>query len=132
MEASEDDKLTEEEVLGQVLLSAYGDMSLNPSPNRWGMCLSARRLLQLLDVFSISSLIFAATDTTSNALSRIIHLLASHQEVQDRLRQEIIGVLHAKGGQDFSYDELVSLPFLDAICRETLRLWVRRLILSFF
>jgi cytochrome P450 len=81
-----------------------------------------RRLEKLLDVSSFSSLIFAATDTTSTALSRIVHLLATHQEVQDKLRQEITGALRDKSGQEFSYDELVSLPFLDAICRETLRL----------
>ena len=61
-------------------------------------------------------------DTTSNALSRIFHLLATHPEVQDKLRQEITDALRNNNGRDFSYDELVSLPFLDAVCRETLRL----------
>ena len=27
------------------------------------------------------------------------------------------------GGQDLEYDELVELPFLDAVCRETMRLY---------
>ena len=61
-------------------------------------------------------------DTTSNALSRTFYLLATHPEVQDKLRQEIMDALQQNGGQDFSHDELVSLPFLDAVCRETLRL----------
>lgn len=61
-------------------------------------------------------------DTTSNALSRASSLLASHPEVQERLRQEILDALEKNGGQDFSYDELDSLPLLDAVCRETLRL----------
>jgi cytochrome P450 len=61
-------------------------------------------------------------DTTSNALSRILSLLATHPEVQDRLRQEILDAFEYNGGQDFSYDELESLPLLDAVCRETLRL----------
>lgn len=61
-------------------------------------------------------------DTTSSALSRILHLLATYPEVQDKLRQEIADALRNNSGQDFSYDELVSLPFLDAVCRETLRL----------
>jgi cytochrome P450 len=61
-------------------------------------------------------------DTTSNAISRILGLLATHPEVQHKLRQEISDALERKGGQDYSYDELVSLPFLDAVCRETLRL----------
>jgi cytochrome P450 len=66
-------------------------------------------------------------DTTSNALSRTLSILAADHEVQDRLRQEILSALEKNNGQDLSYDELVSLPFLDAVCRETLRLWVRRL-----
>ena len=61
-------------------------------------------------------------DTTSNALSRIFQLLATYPEVQDKLRHEIMAALRKNGGQDFSFDELVSLPFLDAVCRETLRL----------
>jgi cytochrome P450 len=61
-------------------------------------------------------------DTTSNALSRSLHLLATYPEVQEKLRQEILNALEENGGEDFSYDELVALPFLDAVCRETLRL----------
>ncbi|KAF8896612.1 cytochrome P450 [Infundibulicybe gibba] len=67
------------------------------------------------------TLTFAAMDTTSNALSRILHLLATHQDVQERLRQEIQGA--RTGAKDLSYDDLVSLPYLDAVCRETLRLY---------
>lgn len=64
-------------------------------------------------------------DTTSSALSRILSILAIHPEVQDRVRQEILDALEKNEGRDLSYDELVSLPLLDAVCRETLRLWVR-------
>ena len=65
-------------------------------------------------------LVFAATDTTSNALARTLALLAERQDVQDKLRTEVrdAGV----PGQDIEYDELVALPYLDAVCRETLRL----------
>ena len=61
-------------------------------------------------------------DTTSNALSRILHLLAQHPDVQEKLRAEII---EAQGGDrsDIAYDDLIKLPYLDAICRETLRLY---------
>lgn len=61
-------------------------------------------------------------DTTANVLSRTLQLLATHPEVQEKLRQEIFDALEKNGGQDFSYDELISLPLLDAVCRETLRL----------
>ncbi|KAF9564195.1 cytochrome P450 [Agrocybe pediades] len=86
MNAEEGERLTEEEVLGQM-----------------------------------STLTFAAMDTTSGALSRTLHLLAMHPEAQDKLRQELNEV--KVEGQDIGYDQLVSLPYLDAICRETLRLY---------
>ncbi|KIK57095.1 hypothetical protein GYMLUDRAFT_247353 [Collybiopsis luxurians FD-317 M1] len=44
-------------------------------------------------------------------------------EAQDKLRNEIMEAKRLNGGQDLSYDELVSLPYLDAVCRETLRLY---------
>ncbi|KAK7031306.1 hypothetical protein VNI00_013561 [Paramarasmius palmivorus] len=47
-------------------------------------------------------------------------LLATHTEVQSKLREELI---QAFQNGDIAYDELVSLPYLDAICRETLRLY---------
>jgi cytochrome P450 len=67
------------------------------------------------------TLTFAATDTTSGALARILFLLSIHQDVQNKLRQEIT---EARKSGDLSYDELVALPYLDAVCRETMRLYV--------
>ena len=65
-------------------------------------------------------------DTTSNALSLTHWRLAKHQDVQDRVRQEIREAREATGGADIGYDDLVALPYLDAICRETLRVYVSR------
>lgn len=59
-------------------------------------------------------------ETTSGALAHILQLLAEHQDVQDKLREEIIT---ARGDREqMEYDELMSLPYLEAVCRETLRL----------
>nr|VWO94673.1 Acyl-CoA ligase AFT1-1 (EC (AF-toxin biosynthesis protein 1-1) [Ganoderma boninense] len=69
----------------------------------------------------MSVLTFAAMDTTSNALSVTLWRLAKHQDVQDRVRDEIRAAREAAGGADIAYDDLVALPYLDAICRETLR-----------
>ncbi|KAF9058388.1 cytochrome P450 [Rhodocollybia butyracea] len=76
----------------------------------------------------LNTLVFAATDTTSSALSRTMHLLAQRQDVQDKLRQEIRAA--QKDKDEFSYDDLNSLEYLDAICRETLRLTRKDVILS--
>ncbi|KAF6751312.1 cytochrome P450 [Ephemerocybe angulata] len=70
----------------------------------------------------ISTLTFAGMDTTSNALARILHLLSENQDVQDRLREEIT-VAYEEHGGDLDYETLTSLPYLDAICRETLRVY---------
>ncbi|KAG6854373.1 hypothetical protein C0991_007364, partial [Blastosporella zonata] len=83
----------------------------------------AKQVGQAKDLMSILSntFTFAATDTTSNALSRTLHLLAMNPEVQDRLREEVTQARKSNAG-NIPYDDLVSLPFMDAVCRETLRL----------
>ena len=71
------------------------------------------------------TLTFAAMDTTSGALGKILFLLSTHQDVQDKLRQE---VAEARKQGDLSYDELVALPYLEAVCRETLRMYAYHLL----
>jgi len=69
----------------------------------------------------MSTLTFAAVDTTSGALARILSTLAEHSNVQDKLRKELTEAHESNA--DFNYDDLSSLPYLDAVCRETLRLY---------
>jgi cytochrome P450 len=66
-------------------------------------------------------MLFAATDTTSSLVSRALHLLSLHPEMQEKFRSEIVEAM-AEHGQDLSCDVLTNLPLLDAIVRETLRL----------
>lgn len=106
MLASDEEKLSDAEVIAQIT-------SISP--------LSTSQKIPS-SYMSYSSLTFAATDTTSGALSRILHQLAIHKDVQAKLREEIKDEKRANGGQDLEYDQLVSLPYLDAVCRETLRL----------
>lgn len=59
-------------------------------------------------------------ESTSGALAHILQLLSEHKDVQQRLREEIIT---ARAGRDYiDFDELMALPYLEAVCRETLRL----------
>ncbi|KAK7038699.1 hypothetical protein VNI00_010583 [Paramarasmius palmivorus] len=102
MKASDEDKLDENELIGQV---HFQDV--------------LRKNFSL----AVSTLIFAAMDTTSSALGRTLLLLAENPAVQSRLREEIIEARQENQGEDLGYDELVSLPYLDSICRETLRLY---------
>ncbi|KIM86621.1 hypothetical protein PILCRDRAFT_815850 [Piloderma croceum F 1598] len=79
------------------------------------------RLQDLELVSQMTTMIFAATDTTSGALARTLSILAEHPDVQDKLRQELIEAREGNG--DLDYNHLSSLPYLDSICRETLRLY---------
>lgn len=102
MEAAEEDRLPEEEVIAQM---SYVTLHF--------------AFIAILDSSRFRTLTFAGTDTTSNALARILDILADRQDVQDKLRAEIT---EARNGQDIGYDQLIELPYLDAICRETIRL----------
>ncbi|KAI8974185.1 cytochrome P450 [Trametes punicea] len=71
-------------------------------------------------IAQMSTFMLAGMDTTSNALTRTLHILAEHPVEQEKLRKE---VREARNGNDLSYDALDKLEYLDAVCRETLRLW---------
>lgn len=103
--ASVGDKLTDEEILAQM---SYVSESCHP--DAMTVLMTIRR-----------TFILAGVDTTSNAMARILHLLSLHPEVQDKLRKEIIDA-REQYGDNVPYDELSQLPYLDAVCRETLRL----------
>lgn len=66
-------------------------------------------------------MIFAGHDTTSHALARTLSLLATHPDAQEKLRKEVTEARGEYG--DMEYDKLQALPYLDAICRETLRVY---------
>ncbi|THH32685.1 hypothetical protein EUX98_g1502 [Antrodiella citrinella] len=69
----------------------------------------------------MTALIFAAMETTSGALAHTLQVLSEHPDAQEKLRQEIIT---ARGDQEqIDYDELMNLPYLEAVCRETLRMY---------
>ncbi|KAI0768123.1 cytochrome P450 [Trametes elegans] len=84
LEASAEDRLDEDELLGQM-----------------------------------STLTLAAVDTTSNALCGILARLAEHPDVQQKLREEI---LRSGADKELDFDALMAPPYLEAVCRETLRL----------
>jgi cytochrome P450 len=66
-------------------------------------------------------IVFAGTDTTSTAVSRALQELARHPDIQAQLREEVTkAAVHG----DLDYDALCALPFLEAVCRETLRMCV--------
>ncbi|KAJ6590070.1 cytochrome P450 [Mycena vulgaris] len=75
-------------------------------------------------IAQMGTLTFAAHDTTPNALSRILWHLGQNQTVQDKLRAEILAAELDLDNPDSAqlYEDLMALPYLDAVLRETLRL----------
>lgn len=61
-------------------------------------------------------------------MSRILHILSTHPSIQEKVREEVRSALRtrrAEGDQSdrLSYDEIMALPWLDAVIKETLRLY---------
>ncbi|KAF8883812.1 cytochrome P450 [Infundibulicybe gibba] len=68
-------------------------------------------------------LIFGAQDTTSSALSRLLYMLSIHPEIQAAVQDEVRAAIRSKQGGRLEYDEIMALPMLDAVLKETLRLY---------
>ncbi|KAJ6494911.1 cytochrome P450 [Mycena vulgaris] len=95
---------------------AKGLMSLLMKSN-----MTAEAGMRLTDdelVASTSMIVFTATDTTSAALTRLLHVLALYPGVQDKLCAEILAA-----PEHLDHDALVALPYLDAVIHESLRLY---------
>lgn len=86
-------------------------------------------------------MIFAGLETTTAAVARALYMLAKHPHIQEQLRAEICDAMaevpdvhsHAKDESEstrLSYDALTNLPLLDAVVRETLRLYPSLPVLS--
>ena len=63
----------------------------------------------------------SGTDTTVNGICQTLQFLTQYPDVQEKLRAEIA---HAQEehGNEIPYNTLLDLPYLDAVCRESLRL----------
>ncbi|TCD65273.1 hypothetical protein EIP91_002834 [Steccherinum ochraceum] len=78
---------------------------------------------------NINTFMFAGSDTTSLALTWTLLLLAMYPAHQTTLRNEVLNVLPSASLDSLTEEEVQSLyaiiadlPFLDKVCRETLRL----------
>ncbi|KAI8866408.1 cytochrome P450, partial [Ramicandelaber brevisporus] len=66
----------------------------------------------------------AAIDTTAKALTSCTYLLAIHPEIQEKVRDEVLQVLGDEPHDVYpTVGELKNMPFLEAVLKETLRLY---------
>jgi cytochrome P450 len=68
----------------------------------------------------VKSFFLASTDTTALALTYAFHLLGNHRAVDDRLANEVFGIL---GGRPPALSDLAALQFTEQVIKETLRLY---------
>jgi len=66
----------------------------------------------------LMTLLAAGHETTATALSWAFYWLHRHPEVEEKLREELDGL-----GQNFDPMAVVKLPYLNAVCSETLRIY---------
>ncbi|KAL1600452.1 hypothetical protein SLS60_006838 [Paraconiothyrium brasiliense] len=63
----------------------------------------------------------AGGDTSANTLSWSVYVLAKHQDIQDKLRDEILTLQQTQ--PDPPYSAIDALPYLDAFIKEILRIY---------
>lgn len=69
----------------------------------------------------IFSLLMAGHETTANALSWALYLLAQNPDIDERLHAEVAGVI--KGRQRFEPSDLNNLPYARQVITEAMRLY---------
>ncbi|KAF8750065.1 cytochrome P450 family [Rhizoctonia solani] len=114
--------------LGKTPLNVGSQMSRDVMSSLCSIVSSEEAMNEEELISQVNAVTIAAHDSTSTALARTIYILAQFPEFQSQLREEVREA-HEIHGEQLNYDQLNSLPFLDAVCRESLRLYAPGLFL---
>jgi len=93
------------------------DMKLNNNGRR------RKQIDEDLVVATAMVLLVAGYDTTGVTLSYLAYQLSKNEEVQTRLQEEIDEAFEESGGKFPDYNLIQSLPYLDMVIHETLRVY---------
>ena len=83
-----------------------------------GIYLSDEEIREELD-----TIILGAHDTTKSTLAFSMYVLAKYPEVQQRVFEEVKEVIGEDLNRDLNDRDIVHLPYLEAVLKETLRLY---------
>ncbi len=85
------------------------------------MVTPARSLEMAVDRVQLLNFLAGGHETTAGAMIWSSLILATKPDIQEKLREEIIGFLGASAKRD--YNAIESLYYLNNFCRELLRLY---------
>lgn len=71
----------------------------------------------------VDTFMFEGHDTTSVAISWALFMIACHEDVQDKLQEEIQEVFQGDSERDATLQDLHQLTYLEMVIKETLRLY---------
>ncbi|KAJ9628385.1 hypothetical protein H2204_009222 [Knufia peltigerae] len=74
-------------------------------------------------VDNMMTFLAAGHETTASAFTWAVYSLSQNQDVQKRLRDEIHSHIDSLGNDKITHDVIDNMPYLHAVCQETLRLW---------
>ncbi|KAM7296417.1 hypothetical protein ISCGN_021576 [Ixodes scapularis] len=126
-------KRTANDDLLQLLLNAEEQSDAETKPNRMNHSNGAdpsanshtpRRVPRMTPFATVANaelFMISGLETVSSALSFTAHLLAKHQDVQDKLRAEVKLLLEKDG--NLSYDNIFSLQYLKQVIAESSRFY---------
>lgn len=103
-------------VIGKKKRLAFLDLLIEASQD--GAVLSNDDIREEVDTF-----MFEGHDTTSAAISWSLFLLGSHQDIQNKVLQEIDDVMGGDRTRPPTMKELMDMKYLECVIKETLRLY---------
>ncbi|GBN61088.1 Cytochrome P450 3A4 [Araneus ventricosus] len=95
----------------------FRDVTLNIIAQRRKTELTVNELVAQCIIFFL-----AGYDTTASTLSFVIYNLALHEDIQEKVHNELVGALEGTHGE-LTYEALQSMKYLDNVISETLRLY---------